>query len=69
MGDGLARIYVRYSKIHPGDRTFYGLREEDLQRLEGHPSVLCFLWDGQVEPLLIPFLEFEDVFQATVGPH
>jgi hypothetical protein len=65
IGDGLARIYIRYSKVHPGDRTFYGLREEDLQRLEGYPSILCFLWDGQTEPLLIPFLEYEDVFQST----
>lgn len=65
IGDGLARIYLRYSRVHPGDRTFYGLREEDLQTLEGHPSILCFLWDGQAEPLLIPFLDYEDVFQST----
>jgi hypothetical protein len=38
MGGGVVRIYIRYSKVHPGNRTFYGLREEDLQRLEGHPS-------------------------------
>ena len=30
-----ARIYVRYSKLHPDGRTFYGLRQTDLQQLEG----------------------------------
>ena len=39
------RIYVRYSKIHRKHQMFYGLREEDLQQLEGHSSVICFLWD------------------------
>lgn len=62
---GVVRVYIRYSKVHPGRRTFYGLREEDLQRLEGFPSLLCFLWDGQTEPLLVPFSEYEDVFQST----
>jgi len=66
ISDGAARVYIRYSKVHSGGRTFYGLREEDLQQLEGHPSLICFLWDGQAEPLLVPFSEYEDVFQATV---
>ena len=48
------------------DCTTVALREEDLQQLEGHPSLICFLWDGQAEPLLVPFSEYEDVFQATV---
>jgi len=65
IGDGTARIYIRYSKVHGKNRTFYGLREEDLQRLEGRPSLLCFLWNGQTEPLLVPFSEYEDVFQST----
>jgi len=65
IGDGVVRIYIRYSRVHDKTRTFYGLREEDLQRLEGHPSILCFLWEGQSEPLLVPFSEYEDVFQST----
>ncbi len=65
IGDGAVRIYIRYSRVHSGKRTFFGLREEDLQRLEGHPSLLCFLWDDQSKPLLIPFSEYEDVFQST----
>ncbi len=65
LPDDSARIYVRYSKVHGGDRTFYGLRHEDLLQLEGHPSVICFLWDGQSEPLIIPYAEYEDVFRTT----
>jgi hypothetical protein len=61
--EGKLRIYIRYSKLHGESRTFYGLRRGDLQRLEGHPSVICFLWDGQREPLLVPYSEFEDVFR------
>jgi len=64
IGDGAARVYIRYSKVHGGHRTFYGLRQEDLQNLEGHPSLICFLWDDQAEPLLVPFSEYEDVFQS-----
>jgi hypothetical protein len=64
IGDGLARIYIRYSKIHDGRRTFYGLRKEDLRQLEGFNSVLCFLWSDQSEPVFIPFADFEDVFSS-----
>jgi hypothetical protein len=63
--NGAARVYVRYSRTHGGNKTWYGLRAEDLQRLEGCLSFICFLWDDQVEPLLVPFSEYEDVFQST----
>jgi hypothetical protein len=43
IGDGAARVYIRYSRVHGGNTTFYGLREEDLQRLQGYPSLVCFL--------------------------
>ncbi len=59
---GAARLYFRYSKKHPRNRTFFGLRKIDLQTLEGHAGILCFFWDGQQEPLFIPFAEFEEVF-------
>jgi len=65
IGKGEARLYIRYSKVHERGKTFYGLRKEDLKNLEGHPSLICFLWDEQPEPLLIPFSAFEDVFQLT----
>ena len=64
IGDGLARIYVRYSTVLKGKRTFYGLRKEDLRQLEGFNSILCFLWSDQAEPVFIPFAAFEDVFNS-----
>ena len=64
IGEGAARVYVRYSKVHSKNQTFYGLREEDLRELEGHQSIICFLWDNQAEPLFVPFSEYEDVFQS-----
>jgi len=66
IGNGAAHIYVRYSKIHSGNRSFYGLRKEDLKQLEGFNSLICFLWDGQSEPVFVPFADFEDVFSSLV---
>jgi len=66
IGDGAARVYIRYSKLHLRNQGFYGLRENDLQQLEGLPSVICFLWPGQTEPLFIPFTEYEEVFRSCV---
>jgi len=65
LGDGAGRIYIRYSKVHSPSRTFYGLRKKDLQQLEGRPSAICFLWDGQEEPLFVPYSEYEEVFQSV----
>jgi len=31
-----------------------------------YPSLICFLWNGQTEPLLGPFSEYEEVFQSLV---
>jgi len=59
------RLYVRYSRVHPHGRTFYGLREADLRQLDGVPSLVCFLWDGQKEPLLVPYSDYEDVWHST----
>lgn len=67
IGDGLARIYIRYSKLHGKNRTFFGLRQDDLKQLEGRNSVICFLWDTQTEPIFIPFTDFEDIF-STLTP-
>ncbi len=67
LGKGDARVYVRYSKLHSGGRTFFGLRRDDLRQLEGRASVICFLWDGQAQPLIIPFHEYEEVF-SLVAP-
>ncbi len=62
---GTVRLLIRYSRLHGRDRTFYGLREEDLRQLAGHASLLCFLWDGQLEPLLVPYGDYEEVFQES----
>ena len=67
IGDDTARLYIRYSKVHGEHRTFYGLRQEDLRQLEGYDSFICFLWDDQVEPLLVPFADYESLFQ-TISP-
>ncbi len=64
VGEGAARIYIRYSKVHSKGQTFYGLRKNDLQQLEGYPSVVCFLWEGQKEPLFIPYSDYEDIFHS-----
>ena len=65
LGKGACRVYVRYSKLHSRRQTFFGLRREDLRQLEGHKAFIAFLWDGQREPLLIPFAEFEEVFAES----
>ena len=65
VGDSRLRVYVRYSKLHGQNRTFFGLRQEDIRQLEGHPSVVCFLWDGQQERLMVPFADFEEVFHSV----
>src|SRR5436309_4850773 len=62
IGDDAARIYFRYSKVHEGGRTFFGLREVDLRQLEGHNSFLCFLLDDGSPPLFVPYADFEEVF-------
>lgn len=65
VGDGAARIYFRYSKVHPDGRTFFGLRREDLRQLEGHNGYICFLTDGGVAPVFVPFADFEEIFRGA----
>lgn len=62
IADGKVRLYFRYSRKHPRNRTFFGLRKVDLQMLEGHNGVICFFSDDQSEPLFVPFEEFEEIF-------
>ena len=50
VGNGACRVYIRYSKIHGTKSTFYGLRHEDLQLLEGSPSVICFTSKNRRNP-------------------
>jgi hypothetical protein len=65
IGDEAARVYFRYSKVHEGGRTFFGLRELDLRQLEGHNSFLCFLLNDDSPPLFVPYMDFEDVFSNS----
>ena len=65
LGEGAARVYVRYSKVHSRGQTFYGLRKKDLERLEGHPAAICFLWEGQSEPLFVPYSDYEEIFHSV----
>ncbi len=60
------RLYIRYSKVHPGRRTFFGLREADLRQLHAFKSFVVFLWDDQAEPLFLPFDDYQELFQETL---
>lgn len=65
IGNEAARIYFRYSKVHRGGRTFFGLRTVDLHQLEGHNSYLCFVLDNGSPPLFVPYADFEEIFHAA----
>lgn len=65
IGDEAARIYLRYSKVHPRGRTFFGLRDVDLRQLEGYNSYLCFLLDDASPPIFVPYADFEEVFHRA----
>ncbi len=65
VGEDAARVYIRYSRVHPNGRTFFGLREVDLRQLEGHNGFLCFLLNDGSAPLFIPYGDFEEIFQSA----
>jgi hypothetical protein len=58
------RIYLRYSKIHQKGVAFFGLRQVDLNVLDGHNSYICFFTDSE-SPLFIPYSDFESVFRQS----
>jgi len=60
-----ALVYFRYSKLTKKGRlysTFYGLREPDMKMLQGKHSYICFVWDDERSPILIPYSHFESYF-------
>ncbi len=63
LGDDAARLYLRYSKLHEGGRTFFGLRQVDLRQLEGHNAFICFLLNDGSPPLFIHYADFEEIFR------
>ena len=65
LEQGSGRILIRYSRVHGRSQTFYGIRDEDLSKLEEAPSLICFLWNDQPEPLLVPYTAFQEVFRST----
>jgi hypothetical protein len=65
VGDDLARLYFRYSKVHSDGRTFFGLRDVDLRQLGGQNSYICFFVDDASPPLFIPYADFEEIFHGA----
>jgi hypothetical protein len=65
IGDGAARVYFRYSKLHPRNRAFFGLRKVDLQYLEGQNSYICFAVRNGHAPVFVPYAAFEEVFHRA----
>lgn len=63
IGNNAGLIYFRYSKIHHGGRTFFGLRDVDLRQLEGHNSFICFLVNDDSPPIFVPYSDFEELFR------
>lgn len=55
---------MRYSKMHPRGATFYGLRQVDLNALDGHRAYLCFSTDTE-PPLFVPYGDFEAVIRQS----
>jgi hypothetical protein len=47
IGEGAARVYIRYSKVHSRIEHLWIAR----RRLKNWkaPSLICFLWDGQTD--------------------
>ena len=65
VGDDAAVVYFRYSKVHDRGRTFFGLRNVDLKRLEGCNGFLCLLVDDGSPPIFIPYADFEEIFRTA----
>jgi len=55
-------IYFRYSKISKSNNyssSFYGLRNEELKLMQGKNAFICFVWNNDDSPILIPYSRFE----------
>ena len=63
IGKGVARVYIRYSKVHERGQTFFGLRKDDLRQLEGYQSFVVFLWDNQPSPMFLPYGAYEELLK------
>ena len=63
-------FYFRYSKIHSPNTNrawaFYGLRKEDVVKLQGKESFICFITDNEKENVFIPFHHYESFFLSAL---
>jgi hypothetical protein len=77
IGDGFSLVYIpainsiiyfRYSKISYSGKvttkTFYGLRKNDIDLMQGKKAFICFLTDDATKDIVIPFQQFENYFSA-----
>ena len=59
-------VYFRYSKLSntakSAQKTFYGLRKEDLDLMQGKKSYICFLTNDDEKNVTLPFLQYENYF-------
>lgn len=62
VGQSGLRIYVRYSRVHDGNRAFFGLRKVDLLELAGRNSYVCFITDTDIPPVFLAYADFEELF-------
>ena len=51
--------------MHDGNKFFFGLRDVDLRKLEGHNSFICLISDTETPPVFVPFADFEEVFRNS----
>ena len=62
-------VYFRYSKLSGSEKsthkTFYGLRKEDLDLMQGKKSYICFLTNDATKNITLPFLQYENYFFNT----
>jgi len=65
LPNGQTRIYLRYSRIHRNECAFFGLRQIDLNQLDGHNSFICFFTDDGAAPLFVPHQDFEQVIRQS----
>ncbi len=65
IGRDDARIYLRYSRVHRRGTAFFGLRQVDLAKLDGHNSFICFFTDDGSPPLFVAHADFERVIRQS----
>jgi hypothetical protein len=57
---------LKISHIGKVSKTFYGLRKDDINLMEGKKAFVCFLTDDETKNMTIPFQQFEHYFSAIL---